>query len=105
MKKYIVLRTCHGYKGAMYHKDQRVEFDDNDTPPHHFQLISNDEVAKEVEKRIVDEKMALSQLQRKIVKPLPTAGQVLGKKVVESKVEKMQRNYKEAQVLNKEEEF
>lgn len=77
MKKYLVLKTNHGFQGRLWAKDAVVEFDDDVTPNKHFQLLDGKAQAKKAEEAVVEEKMALSQLQAKVVKPLPTAGTIL----------------------------
>ena len=41
MKQYKVLRNCSGFKGRRWEKDMVVEFEDDATPPHHFELIKS----------------------------------------------------------------
>ena len=41
MKKYRVLRNCSGFKGRRWNEGAEVEFEDDETPPHHFQLLSD----------------------------------------------------------------
>lgn len=77
MKKFLVLRNCHGFQGRYWYKDDVVEFENDVVPPKHFQILDGQADAKKAEEAVVEEKMALSQLQRKQVKPLPTAGTVL----------------------------
>lgn len=77
MKKYLVLRNTHGFQGRYFHQDDIVEFEDDVVPPHHFQPLSGQAEVLKAEDKIVDEKTALSQMQRKQVKPMPTAGTVL----------------------------
>lgn len=77
MKKYVVLRTNHGFQGRMWVQDAIVEFENDVVPPRHFKLLENELAVKKVNEEIVNEKTALSQLQKKQVKPLPTAGSVL----------------------------
>jgi hypothetical protein len=43
MKKYKVLRDCHGFQRRHWLKGAIVEFDDDLKPPHHFLLIKGDE--------------------------------------------------------------
>ena len=74
MKKYLVLRNTHGFQGRYWYQDAIVEFEDDVVPPHHFQLLSGKAEVLKAEEKIVDEKTALSQMQRKQVKPMPTAG-------------------------------
>ena len=78
MKRYLVLRDTHGFQGRMWKADSRVEFSDDVTPPaRHFKLLDGKEEAQKAERKLEDEKVALSQAQQKQVKPLPTAGTVL----------------------------
>lgn len=77
MKKYLVLRTNHGFQGKMWMKDQEVQFEDDIEPPHHFQLLDGGIAAKKAVEAVKIEKEAYSQIQTKAVKPLPTAGSVL----------------------------
>lgn len=79
MKKYRVLRKTHGFQGRMWYQDDIVEFDDDVKPPHHFELLSGKAEVLSAKEKIEEEKTALSQLQRKQVKPLPTAGTVMKK--------------------------
>ena len=75
MKKYRVLRNTHGFQGKYWHQDDIVEFEDDVIPPKHFELLTGRAEVLSAKEKIEDEKTALSQLQRKQVKPLPTAGQ------------------------------
>ena len=77
MKKYLVVRTNHGFQGRMWYQDQEVEFEDDVVPPHHFQLLDGKDAAKKAVAEREEEKVALSQHQKKVVKPQPTAGEVL----------------------------
>ena len=47
MKKYKVIRDCHGFQRRHWLKDSIVELDDSENPPHHFVLI-NEEKAVEI---------------------------------------------------------
>lgn len=75
MKKYLVLRTNHGFKGRYWVEGQTVSFEDNVVPPHHFQLITEKTKLPEAEKFQV-EPTTLSALQGQ-VKKTPTAAQAL----------------------------
>jgi hypothetical protein len=75
--KYKVMRDCHGYKGKYWKQDDIVEFDADDTPPRHFLPLDGSPKAKEVLRKDEEEKMALSQLAHKSIKPQPTAAKVL----------------------------
>ena len=77
MKKYLVLRDCHGFQGKMWRKDQEVQFEDDVEPPRHFQLLDGGIAARKAVDAVIIEKESYSQLQKKVVKPLPTAGNAL----------------------------
>lgn len=77
MKKYLVLRTNHGFQGRMWYQDAIVEFDDDVVPPHHFQLMDGKAEAKAAVEKREEEKTALSKMARQAIKPQPTAGEVL----------------------------
>lgn len=77
MKKFLVLCDTHGFQGKYWHKDDIVEFEDDVAPPKHFQFLDGRAEVLKANEKIADERTALSQVQRKEVKPLPTAGTVL----------------------------
>ena len=79
MRKFRVLRNTHGFQGKYWHQDDIVEFEDDVVPPRHFELLNGRAEVLKAHEKIEDEKTALSQLQRKQVKPLPTAGVILRK--------------------------
>ena len=41
MKKYKVARNCHGFKRRYWEAGTIVEFDDDEQPPRHFELIDD----------------------------------------------------------------
>ena len=70
MKKYKVLRNCAGYKnGGLYYKDSVVEFEDDDTPPHHFELIEGDEPVTKKVQVDGDSLSGLQKMQKEAVDP------------------------------------
>ncbi len=46
MKRYKVIRNCHGFQRRYWEAGKIVELDDNEKPPHHFLLIEEGEVKK-----------------------------------------------------------
>ena len=46
MKTYRVLRDCVGFKRKMWYQDQIVELEDDEKPPHHFELIKGQPAPK-----------------------------------------------------------
>jgi len=77
MKKYIVLCDNHGFQGRYWVKDSEVEFEDDVVPNKHFKLLPNLAAEKKAKETIAEEKAALSQIQRKELKPQPTAAEVM----------------------------
>ena len=71
-KKWLVLRTNHGFKGRMWLEGQVVEFADDVTPPHHFELITAKTKIVTEESSVVTP-VALSQMQVNKNKPTTAA--------------------------------
>ena len=57
MKKYIVSRSCHGYKGRMWDEGQIVELEDGSNPPRHFQLIDENSLFSNINKKSEEERI------------------------------------------------
>ena len=80
MKKYLVLRTNHGFQGRMWTEGAVVEFDDDVVPhPKNFKLMDGSKQAQAVVEVMEEQAKTLSEIQRKSLKPQPTAGEVLKK--------------------------
>ena len=54
MIKYKVLRTNYGFQGRMWTEGEIVEFADDVTPPHHFELYYGEEVKEEPKVEVND---------------------------------------------------
>lgn len=63
MKTYRVKTRCFGFKRKLWEVGQIVDLGDNETPPHHFVLISSTE-AKEAKKVVVEKPMSFSEMQK-----------------------------------------
>lgn len=74
MKKYTVLRDCHGFQGRYWSKGTVIELADDVTPPKHFKLVSEGSVAKPVAQDLGDI-LPLSEVGKK---PVITTGMSTG---------------------------
>jgi len=74
MKKYLVIRTTHGFQGRLWREGTEAEFDDDVVPPRHFQLMDGGVKHKKVVEDLEEKEVALSQIAKKVVKPMPVAG-------------------------------
>lgn len=75
MKKYLVKKTNHGFKGRYWQEGQIVSFEDNVIPNKHFELITPATKMPVAEKDMISP-ASLSQAQNQ-AKKAPTAAQAL----------------------------
>lgn len=67
MKKYKVIRTCHGFKRRYWEEGTIVELEDNENPPHHFVLLNSGEDGGNGKKTpVVESPVAFSQMRQPV---------------------------------------
>jgi hypothetical protein len=72
MKKYKVIRTCHGFKGRLWEEGQIVELEDDETPPSHF--VDYFSVEPKKEEPVIEKKDPQKPMPIEVGKPIKPEG-------------------------------